>query len=57
MTRTALRVAPELLTCGTTKPYDRIRPPLVCNQPAGHDGPHGVSIAGLPPYVTWSESR
>lgn len=42
------------MTCGHEKPVDRIVPPLVCNQPAGHRPPHGVSISpGLPPYVTW----
>jgi hypothetical protein len=39
--------------CGATKRYDALVPPLVCNQPHGHLGPHGVSLAGLPPYVAW----
>ncbi len=39
--------------CGHTKPVHGAAAPLVCNLPAGHDGPHGVSRPGLPPYVRW----
>jgi hypothetical protein len=42
--------------CGHEKHYDTLRPPLVCNQPAGHPPPHGISRElNLPPYVTWKE--
>lgn len=43
------------MTCNVSKLYDRLVPPLVCNMPAGHGGPHGICVAaGLPAYVTWS---
>jgi hypothetical protein len=42
------------MTCGATKHVDTLVPPLVCNLPAGHEGPHGVTtVPGLPPYVRW----
>jgi len=44
------------MTCGATKPHDRLVPPLVCNLPAGHSGPHGIRAnEWLPPFVTWEE--
>lgn len=42
--------------CGHQKRVDGRRDPLVCNQPVGHLGPHGISVEPtLPPYVIWTE--
>jgi hypothetical protein len=38
--------------CGALKSVSG-RLPLVCNQPAGHAGPHGISQPGMPPHVRW----
>jgi hypothetical protein len=45
------------MTCGATKLYDRLVLPLVCNLPAGHTGPHGVSVNGTTPFVRWSDTK
>lgn len=44
------------MTCGATKPIDGRAAPLVCNLPSGHEGPHGISLGHLPPYVTWRDA-
>jgi hypothetical protein len=45
--------SPPHLTCGAEKTIDGSKQPLVCTQPQGHEGPHGVAVGQLPPFVWW----
>lgn len=43
------------MNCGAVKESTSGAPRLVCNLPAGHEGPlHGVTQGeGMPPYIHW----
>jgi hypothetical protein len=49
----AIEVTMDDFLCGLHKHVSGRSDPLVCDQPTGHDGPHGVTGPSSALYVRW----